>query len=302
VRRARWLLAVAIVACVGNARRARAQEVALDLSACSVPAAEEVRALASVELRDRLLTIEASAQASVPRFTVAVRCDERTASLLVRESGAERTVDLASVPPPLRARLLALSIAELTTDMAEGRSEPARAVLPVPAAPITRRRVTVALSAGAQLAPLLGVLGSLSVWLMWRGPLRLYTSVDVGHARAPLDGGQVSMSTVALRAGPALAFERGRFEATVGLGVRAARHQFRGQPARAGAARSFSTLSLAPTAFVALQLRLTRHFLWLIDAGLTHQLRETRLEVRGGSPRVLSALETAVRSGVGVTW
>lgn len=303
MRSAGWLIAAAVLASTWGATGVRAQEVALDLAACSAPARDAVRAHAALELRERLLPPGAPSDGSLRRFSVAVRCDDLRAELRVRETGAQRNVDLTTVPEPQRARLLALSIAELATDLPELRAPAPRRTAAAVATNAHRPRVAVALGVGAQLAPVWGVLGGLSVWFALRGPLRLYASAELEHARTRVDGGHVRALTTGLRLGPALAAERARVAGMFGVGVRAALHHYRGVPGRADSdARSFSSLSLGPSAFLLFQVRLRSRWLWLLESSLTHALRETRMEIRGGSARVLSPLDLGVRSGVGYTW
>ena len=303
---------LAVIALVASSlclsERARAQTVALDLRACSAPSEEAVRALLALELRERLVAPGAE-EARRADSTVVVRCDQRAAELEVRDSDARRVVDLTSVPEPLRARLLALAIADLATGMLEAaRAQGSVAtdeVVPEPP-PVTRAlsaRFVLGLSAGVQLAPLLGVIGGLSLWMALRGPLRLYAALELAQARGAVDGGHVRMRLAALRIGPALALERARAGVMLGAGARAAWHHFAGEPGEGSAqARSFSALSLAPTVFVGARLTLAPRWLLLLEAALSHQLRATRLRVEGGSTRSLLPLESAVRVGIGATW
>jgi hypothetical protein len=92
--------------------RAAGQSVALDMRACLEPAPREVRAVLTVELHEQLLAEDESVPADAR--VVEVRCTRDQAELWLRGMGSRRTVALASVPPELRARLLALSVAELT--------------------------------------------------------------------------------------------------------------------------------------------------------------------------------------------
>src|SRR5687768_17519145 len=96
---------------------ALAQPVVLELAACPVPPPAEVRALVSLELKERLV----GPQAAVPSTAqhVQLSCSDIQAEVVLRETGARRSLSLASVPGALRARLLALAIAELSREGGE---------------------------------------------------------------------------------------------------------------------------------------------------------------------------------------
>lgn len=307
-----WLIAIALGAFSwSDAQRACAQAVALDLRACAAPAESAVRAIAAVELRGRLLPSAVTDERV--QSTVRVRCDERTAELQLVETGAHRSVNLASVPETLRARLLALAVAELATDLPAAASAAQTPAAPAredttnapPASTSFARapRFTLGLSAGVQLAPLFGALGSLSLLFALRGPLRLYAAFELAQARADVEGGRVRMRTAALRLGPALGLSRPRGGCFIGLGARAARQQFAGESRdERYDARSFSALSLGPSVFGGGQVQLAPHIAVLIEAAATHQLRATRLHVGGEKTRSLSAFEAGLRLGVGASW
>jgi hypothetical protein len=90
--------------------RAAAQSVALDMRACAEPAPRDVRAVLTVELHEQLLGEDEGLPADAR--VIEVRCSRDEAELWLRGTAA-RTVALGSVPRELRARLLALSVAEL---------------------------------------------------------------------------------------------------------------------------------------------------------------------------------------------
>jgi hypothetical protein len=313
-----------------------AQSVVLDLHECAeptAPAAEEVRALLALELRERLLPPAAVAPAvgaagagaeerlRAGSWTVAVSCADQLATLRVLETGASRVVALNSVPEPLRPRLLALSIAELATRISEPPDPPpARKAAAAPAAAAASAtpgrspteasaaqrppRGMVALSAGAELTPLLGVVGALSLALRLRGPLFLYVALELAQARTEIDHGRARVRSATVRLGPALALERARFAAFAALGVRAAVQQFAGEPddRELSEGRSFHQLSFAPSAIGAAQLRLSPRWFLSAELALSLQLRAQRLSVRGGESRTLSPFESALRAGGGVAW
>lgn len=91
--------------------RAAGQDIALDMHGCAHPAESEVRAVLNVELHNQLLTQEQLAPPDAR--IVEVQCTRDKAELTLQKTASKRTLALTSVPPELRARLLALSIAEL---------------------------------------------------------------------------------------------------------------------------------------------------------------------------------------------
>ncbi|HEX5656257.1 MAG TPA: hypothetical protein VFX59_03640, partial [Polyangiales bacterium] len=111
----------------------------------SEPIALDTRACASVdgaELR-RILALERRVEDTPGSLQVDLRCDSDRAWL--RAEGTTRELELASVPEGLRARLLALAIAELRPTLPELRRTPA----PKPA-----QRFRLSLAALGQLSSL----------------------------------------------------------------------------------------------------------------------------------------------------
>ncbi len=91
---------------------ARAEDVALDMTGCAQPSPSDVRAVLEVELQGQLRREDEAGPRGAQ--VVEVRCTSSDAHLWLRGTNARRTVTLTTVPPELRARLLALSVAELT--------------------------------------------------------------------------------------------------------------------------------------------------------------------------------------------
>lgn len=98
--------------------RAQAQDVALDMRACPSPRASDVRAVLAVELHEQLLSEGAAPPSGA--HVVEVRCTSDAAELQLRGTETRRSLALSSVPPALRARVLALSIAELVRPRVAG--------------------------------------------------------------------------------------------------------------------------------------------------------------------------------------
>ncbi|HEY6877692.1 MAG TPA: hypothetical protein VI299_06710, partial [Polyangiales bacterium] len=101
-----------------SASQADSAQGTLDMSACSEIDASEVRRILSLEL-------SVSDASSDDTREVRVECDRATARLSSRDR--TRTLALESVPEPLRARLLALAIAELGPRASGVAAEPSGA-------------------------------------------------------------------------------------------------------------------------------------------------------------------------------
>ncbi|MDB4977708.1 MAG: hypothetical protein JWN48_6049 [Myxococcaceae bacterium] len=295
---------------------AAAQSVALDLSGCAAPPAREVRILSALELRGRLVERAAAAQ-----LHIAVTCRDARASLHSDEREESRELDLATVPPPLRARLLALAIAELAHG--EARGDPAPALQEAgPAAPRTLERLQTehgvraragaarglrgfvvagvslqalpAWSAGAALSSLVRLTGLLA----WSGALSL------AQTRHDLDGGTLRIRSLGLRGGPALVLERARSLFYAGVAARLSLYALHGQPSDRSAARAggFRTVVAGPELYGGAALALGRHALIGFELELAEQLRELRVEVEGGRASTLSSWRCALSLLAGAQW
>jgi len=303
--------------CVFTVSAARAQTVALDLTGCAVPPAAEVRALAALELRGRLLEspdVAADQQLSVT-------CTGDRAELHSSARAEPRTIDLGSVPPALRARLLALSIAELnrapraqpsgveTTHDAEPAPPIVAPTEPASTAAASRAsaaRFSGLLAAGVKLsaAPMWAAAGALSTLLPVVGPLAWTGELALGQARRDIDGGSLRVRSVVLRSGPALLLVRARALWYAGLAVRLELLELTGEPRDRSLWRSSSarTFVIGPGLFAGVALPLGRHLALALEAELAHQLRAVDVEVRGGQSSTLSPWRAALDVLVGARW
>jgi opacity protein-like surface antigen len=314
--------------CAGlcSSERARAQAVVLDLSGCAEPSPSEVRALLGVELHDQLVgegdLVPGDAQ------TVEVRCTQAEAELRVRETALRRVVALASVPAGLRARVLALSIAELArpqpiaappqvpppTEVATEpeESEPdveadaeAEAEAEFPDDPFTRP-ASYALWAAAegQATPLLGFGGSVLLRVKLQELLAWSSAVSIGQARTDIDRGKLRVLSVSLRTGLALVLESSRASFHVGAGVRGGWLQLTGEPSVAAdtAAAHFDAWFVGPALFGGVSWRVASHVFIALELEVDHTLREVRANVEGGEARTLSPWRSSGALGAGLAW
>lgn len=304
--------------CVLPVSLARAQAVALDLTGCAEPAPSDVRALATLELRGRL---RSAGDAEAAQHIV-VTCMGERAELRAVERGDVRSVELGSVPTGLRARLLALSIAEVASVAGATRTgadednalqqavptplRPAAAPAYVPPGPVSRDRPVAIVSMGARLAALPVVGGGVSLAsqvrlsdaLSWTGALTL------GQTRRDIEGGRVRMRSLVLRSGPALTLERKRWLGYAGVAARVELLELVGEPRDAALFRAarVRTYVMGPALFTGVMWMLGRHVLFGLEAELAHQLRAVELGVRGGQSSTLSPWRLTVDAVVGGRW
>ncbi|MEY4508886.1 MAG: hypothetical protein RLZZ450_1008 [Pseudomonadota bacterium] len=304
--------------CVLPVSAARAQAVALDLVGCAEPAAADVRALASLELRGRL---REGSDASAEQHIV-VTCAGDRAALRAVERGDVRAVELDTVPPALRARLLALSIAELAkVSGAEGTTDDERTAstqaelprdnlpeAPSSAPPVLQSRAAsrAVLAVGARLStlPSLGGAASLASLVRVFGPLSWTGALALGQSRCAIDRGHLRARSLVLRSGPALTLERARWLSYVALAARVELLQLAGEPRdnalwRAARVRTFVA---GPALFAGVLLALGSHALVGLEAELAHQLRAIDVEVRGGQTSTLSPWRLTFDVLVGARW
>jgi hypothetical protein len=294
--------------CLGQV--AWAQPVALDLSACDDPAPSDVRALLVLELRERLLPEGESAPPDAQH--VQVSCSQGEAQLWLRDTEQHRTVPLSSVPPALRARLLALSVAELTRPP---QLLPAAPAIAAPAKPVPKAQpleepsappptYLLWVGAQAQAQPLFGLGGSLLLRVRIRELLAWSSAFSLVEATTAIDRGRLWVRSTSLLAGPVLLLERARFSLHVGIGARAGLLQLKGEPADAQstAAASFDAWYIGPALFAGATLRFGSHAFLALELELDHVLRGVRADVQGGSARTLSPWRSSAALGAGVAW
>jgi hypothetical protein len=263
------------------ASRAGAQNepVALDTRACAVDA-QELR---------RILALERRIDDNAP-LQVELRCDSERAWLHAGPS--TREIELASVPEGLRARLLALAIAEL-------RPAPPPQIVSKPA-PVQRFRVWLAAhgqlsslgAAGAQL----GFSARLNAWSAFA------SGVAFTQGSMVIDRGDLRVRHSSVHAG--LAWLRdGRLALMAGAGVRAGWLGLRGTSSYAQVrGQRFDTWFVGPTLFGSTSLRFAEHGFVVLALELTHTVREVHAEVRGGATRTLSPWLGGASLGVGASW
>lgn len=301
------LVLAALLARLGQAQ---AQPVVLELSACPVPAPDEVRALVSLELKERLVSGQALSPADAQH--VQLSCSDIQAEVVLRDTGARRSLSLVSVPEALRARLLALAIAELTSQH-RGLKEPPREPPVAPEQPKALApheqpapRPRYLLAGGAELSatPLLGAGGVLA--FVWRvgSWLALDSSLNAGQARTPIEGGTLRVRSVSLRTGPALVVQRSGWLLQLGLGVRAGIRFLAGEPddPRTAQAADFHGWFVAPAVSGGLGYLLGRHGLLAFSLELDYTLPRVRAEVGGGGVKSLSAWRSTALLSAGVVW
>lgn len=300
--------------CVLPVSAARAQVVALDLQGCAEPAPADVRALATLELRGRL---NQGADGEAEQHIV-VTCTGQRAELRAVERGDVRSVELGSVPAGLRARLLALSIAELASvssaaPTALGATEPAAPPPPsLPPAPASRpERVSwprsiaiVAAGASLSVVPVVGGAASVSSLVRVFDALSWTGALTLGQTQKGLEGGRVRLRSLVLRSGPALTLERARWLGYTGLAARVELLELVGKARDAALYRSerARTFVIGPALFTGVLLALGSHALVGLEAQLAHQLRAVDVEVRGGQTSTLSPWRVTVDALVGSRW
>jgi hypothetical protein len=329
--RTRWLaiwtagaerLAVAVVLLAGLAGSAHAQSVALDMTACVTPTPEDVRRLLRLELRDRLLALDAAPAPDTQQ--VEVRCTEHEAHIALAPDAETRRLALGSVPLEHRARLLALSIAELLQrPEARGAATTGagKAATPAAARPAPVRDVPKLMESRAPASELLpryalwvgAEVGVTPLWafgasLQFRARLlRMFAwtgAYGFTQGKLAIDRGDLEVQSNALRTGPAFLVERARGSFHAGLGARLGFLRLRGKPDDAAltGGTQFRTWYVAPAVFAGGLVRLGRYALLGLELELTHTLRRVRADVEGGGARTLGALRVAGVLGAGATW
>jgi hypothetical protein len=299
--------------------------VVLDMSGCDEPAPNEVRALLVVELHEQLVREDELPPANAQ--TVEVRCTPDDAELRLRGTELRRTVALASVPLGLRARVLALSIAELA------RPQPIAAVPPptadAAAAPVPEdsepepeeepeedpddvehdaslRPATYFLWAGveAEATPLFGLGGSVLLRVKVGELLAWSSAVSVAQAHTDIDRGTLRVLSVSLRTGVALLLESSRASLHVGAGVRGGWMRLTGEPSDAEdtAAAHFDAGFVGPALFAGGTWRIAAPVFVALELEVDHALREVRANVEGGNARTLSPWRSSGSLGLGAAW
>ncbi|MFT3927765.1 MAG: hypothetical protein QM778_34880 [Myxococcales bacterium] len=317
-----WVAHAQAQADTGSHRR-----VTITFTSCEVPSPSEVRALLAIELREDLLPdgtgeLETGGAAREQRadYHVQVQCSGHEAQVTVRETAATRTIALAKEPVELRARLLALAIAEQVSPASEpvptkaqtATTEPA-IVQPDPQAVAPLPRSTPRASAAEhfawaalqlQASPLLGpgvTLGlSQRIWRL----LSWSSSLSYSFARSSLDDGELRVQQTSVNTGPALHLAFSDLVLELGAGMRAGWLGLRGEPDDAARVRGkrVDTWLAGPSLFGALFVNAGKRGFGMLALELAYTLRKVHADVQGGGGRTLSALWGAASLGGGFAW
>lgn len=287
------------------------------MSGCADPAPSDVRGLLGVELHEQLVREDDLPPADAQ--TVEVHCTLDEAELSLRGTAVQRTVVLASVPPNLRARVLALSIAELARPQpAAAGAPPTSAAASTPQEPPSevqtepevreedepRRQVySLWLGAEGQAAPLFALGGSVLLRVRVRELLAWSNAAGIGQARVDIDGGRLRLLSVSVRTGLALLLEGVGTSFHVGAGIRASWTKLSGEPSDATnlVAAHFDAWSVGPALFAGATARISSALFLAVELELDH-LRSLRAGVEGGNARTLSPWRNSVALGAGVAW
>jgi hypothetical protein len=288
---------------------ARAEHVALDMSACPDVSEVELRSLLALELPTRLLAPQQLEPADSEH--VQIRCSLSEATLTRAELGKSRTLALSSVPLPLRPRVIALAIAELVRPEPAGVSAPAPAaapVAPVPPAPTASalKSERYHLWAGVQGAalPLFSLGGALALRVSIRPLFAWASALSFGQRRIAIDRGQLRVQDLSLRSGPALSFTRARWTLLLGAAAKLSYVRLTGEAADRSAtrARRFDAWLFVPTLFAGAAVALGRGAFAALELEAGHALRRLRADVEGGGARTLSAFRASALLGAGLQW
>lgn len=219
--------AVVAQAEVEPGRGPRRRVVVLDDSACSGVPASELRELVRLELAPRVLRVASDDDATT---RVLLTCDTNSARLVVREAARpaqELVLDLSSIVVAARARLIALSLAELlaTAEMEPRTPPPEPAAEPeAPSPRLPARRSSGWLAAGLvrQGAPRL-LAPSLQTGLVLNVaglPLALVAELDAQRGQREVRAGHVTSWTASGSVGPATQLRAGALDLVLGAGLR----------------------------------------------------------------------------------
>lgn len=277
----------ALIVLVAGRAPAQSEPIALDARTCTTVDTGELR---------RILALERRLANGPGALHVELSCDHDRA--LLRGAGASRVLELASVPEPLRPRLLALAIAELRTPVA-----PLASTAPAALAPVRPQRFRLSIAAHGQRSSLfaagaeLGFSARLSAWIAWQ------STATFTQGSLAIDHGDLRVRHASLGSGAALQRELGLVTLAAGGGVRAGWLGLRGLPRERGVrGQRFDTWFVGPSAFGSVALRFLRHGFGLLSLSLTHTVRELRADVSGGRARRLSPWLAGASLGVGASW
>jgi hypothetical protein len=246
--------------------RARADDagaVRVLIPDCLGVSGDDVQTLIALELAPRLRVVSAAQAPAL--LTATVTCGPSAVTLAVDDpAGADELrvdLDLAAAPPQARARLLALSVAELIATSRLESAAPAdvdpdagrdRAA---PASPPIRLWLAPGLSrAGSPSTTLLGLDAGISHEL---APFALLGDVQARWGRAGVADAEVAVQTFSVGLACAAVLARGAFRLTLGPGVRTGHAALSARAERADLSGDELTgVWLGPMALAAAELRL----------------------------------------------
>ncbi|HKP58990.1 MAG TPA: hypothetical protein VJV78_19850 [Polyangiales bacterium] len=303
----------------GLGSKVRAQSVALDMQGCSEPTAREVRAVLGVELHELLLSEGDPVPADA--HVVEVSCTGDTAELWLRGTTARRRVALANVPHELRARLLALSVAELA------RPQPVEADVAREASPAPEQPVEVAAAAPEpgptvdaqqpqpayfawaglemQATPLTGFGGAVLFRARLGERIAWSSALGLAQARTEIDRGELQVLSLSLRTGLALLLLQGASGSLhLGAGVRGTWQRLTGEPSDAASTggADFDAWALGPAVFAGATWSIAAPVIVALELEGAHMLREVHAHVERGQTKTLSPVSFAAVLGAGVAW
>jgi len=211
-------------------REATGRVVVLDDQACDGVPRTELRELVTLELAPRLLRVPSDERDDADSTDVRLSCDAESARLVVREAARppqELVLDLSSIAVAARARLIALSLAELlaTADMEPIEPAPRSTANEEPASPrVPARHSSGWLAAGLAREATPRVLApSLQTGLVLNLaglPLALVAELDAQRGERDVPAGHVTLWTVSGSVGPATQLRAGPLELVLAAGVR----------------------------------------------------------------------------------
>ena len=240
--------------------------VRLDVPDCLGVSGDEVRRLVALELAPRL-RVDASDGAAA--IVGSVTCGERVQIVIddpQRATPLRLSLDLASAPEPARARLLALSIAELIATSRLERAPELERAREADAAAGSEPASETARTWRVWLAPGLSRLGSPALTLLGMeggvsyalGPVVMLAELQARWGDAAAVAADVAVQTysAAVMLSPLLSL--GAFDFTAGPGARLGHARLVGQPERADLqGRALSGVWFGPMVGAGVQYRLS---------------------------------------------
>jgi hypothetical protein len=286
--------ALAVVAAATPTRR-----VSLTASDCEPGFVTEVRSVLGIELKATVGAVLVDA-----REQVELACTPSAVAVVLTRDGvsAPLTVDVSTVDESLRARTVALVLAETMAEPPEPAVVATSPQPPVvaPAPPPPPGRLSLALLVGVRSGPTAHFGGAFVVeweWLRWLG---VHADLCVVSGTVARTGGLVASTMVDASVGLDVRAALGPVRLRVGPGVRAGGGWLQGLPAAERVGGRVVGVMWGPQLSTGLSVSPTERLLLtaFVDAGFWG----TQLvgEVFGEAPVILTGL--MVTAGVGVGW